>query len=140
MLHRGTLGDSFDTMYNHPAAMEITKKDAIPSLTIPVLLCGRCPNDFGLGGRVERGAIDIFLLGGASDGRPENGFGVVGVGEGVRMKRSEFPDGECGRFPFVPMEDFLLAELAIGDMRAELMGLGRCFSQSSTSSDFFRYP
>jgi hypothetical protein len=48
---------------------------------------GFLPNDFGRGGKVDMGTIDIFFLepAGVSDGRPENVF-VAGSGDGVRLK------------------------------------------------------
>jgi hypothetical protein len=47
---------------------------------------GFFPNDFGRGGSVDKGAIDIFLTppwGADSEGRPEN---VLASGEGVLLK------------------------------------------------------
>lgn len=127
VLHRGVRG----------APDRVTKYSPTPTASIPIspgtrLLfqrglegSGFRPKDFGLGGSVDIGAIEIFLgvCEGVSDGLPPKGFRAFpGSGEGVRLNSPESESsaslagdrfggvatgfaGDGGRFVLVPMED-----------------------------------
>lgn len=88
LLHKGILGAPFRLYTNTVATDASATRKKIVRLThgdrASVVFL---PKDFGLGGKVDMGTIDIFLFwpAGVSDGRPENVF-VAGSGVGVRLK------------------------------------------------------
>jgi hypothetical protein len=55
-----------------PIAAKATRSPSIFNTGLPALGLGFLPNDFGLGGSVDKGAIEIVLPEFANEGRPEN--------------------------------------------------------------------
>ena len=88
VLHKGTRGAPDRANINAADTDAIATRKRITRFTHGDRgSAGFLPNDLGLGGKVDRGTMDIFFLGpdGVSDGRPENVF-VPGSGDGVRLK------------------------------------------------------